>query len=540
MRKLFLFTVALLCAASMWADETEGPWTLMGMNSRAFSRDLETPIYSLSYNQLDGTYWTDAPRFWNDNDGIGYTIDGSSVYRNMLAVFSTYKHEETVDPYTRKRLTWTFQLGSKSAKHHNTVFLYGMPDNHDALKALVVDATSHNDDKSGAEYLVAPPFTNPEQDSNPYFTVSYTSTFDFDNSTGNSQQKKTWYLMLSFVTGSGKAKSDLYEWGSFKHIEASWQTLYYKHITYHANEGEGTMDPQTIENSGNLTANAFTRNGYAFAGWATTSGGSKAYNDGGAITATSDDKGLVDLYAKWNIANYTIAYDLDGGSVSEANPTSYTMETETFTLNNPTREGYIFLGWTGSNGDVPQMEVSIAQGSFGNKTYTANWQFTTVYLIEAIPNPVVHTDACHDAINAALDSYILLSDEQKALMSAADLEKLQAAVTAYDLLEGKGTIRFVDKDDAIIREHVMTLELPEAPTVDGFTFQYWQVVAKNISDDQTIRLQAVYTKNTPTDIDETSFPSGEGRGEASKLIKDGNLYILNDELIYTINGQRIK
>ena len=203
---------------------------------------------------------------------------------------------------------------------------------------------------------------------------------------------------------------------------------------------------------------------------------------------------------------------------------------------------YTFLGWTGSNGDVPQTEVTIPQGSTGNKTYKANWQFTTAYLIDAIPNPVVHTDACHDAIIAAFNSYTGLSNEQKALMSAADLEKLQAAVTAYDLLEGKSIIRFKDKDDAIIREQVMALELPEAPAVDGFTFQYWQVVSKNISDDQTIRLQAVYKSNTPTGIDVTVSPNnGETLdGKGIKLIRNGNVYILTDEFIYTINGQRVK
>ena len=36
------------------------------------------------------------------------------------------------------------------------------------------------------------------------------------------------------------------------------------------------------------------------------------------------------------IHNYTISYDLAGGTVSEDNPTSYTIESENFTLMNPT------------------------------------------------------------------------------------------------------------------------------------------------------------------------------------------------------------
>lgn len=42
---------------------------------------------------------------------------------------------------------------------------------------------------------------------------------------------------------------------------------------------------------------------------------------------------------------YTITYDLDGGVNNPSNPTTYTNRTETFTLEEPTKEGYTFLGW---------------------------------------------------------------------------------------------------------------------------------------------------------------------------------------------------
>ncbi len=44
-----------------------------------------------------------------------------------------------------------------------------------------------------------------------------------------------------------------------------------------------------------LAANAYTKTGYNFAGWATTSSGSKAYNDEAQVTVNSD----LPLYAKW-------------------------------------------------------------------------------------------------------------------------------------------------------------------------------------------------------------------------------------------------
>lgn len=70
---------------------------------------------------------------------------------------------------------------------------------------------------------------------------------------------------------------------------------------------------------------------------------------------------------------YNISYNLDGGSMSEQ-PTSYNVESSTFTLPTPTKTGYTFTGWTGSNGTAPQMTVTVNKGTRGNLNYTANWQ----------------------------------------------------------------------------------------------------------------------------------------------------------------------
>ena len=87
---------------------------------------------------------------------------------------------------------------------------------------------------------------------------------------------------------------------------------------------------------------------------------------GSSVTATNICS-LDDSYA------YSITYNLNEGSVATENPTSYTWETATFTLNNPTKTGYVFNGWTGSNSNTPSTSVTIANHSHGNKSYTANW-----------------------------------------------------------------------------------------------------------------------------------------------------------------------
>ena len=83
------------------------------------------------------------------------------------------------------------------------------------------------------------------------------------------------------------------------------------------------------------------------------------------------------LYAMWTPTSYTIVYTMNGGTSNPSNRENYTIETSTFSLVNPTKTGFTFTGWTGSNGEVPQTSVSIAQGSTGNKSYTANWRANT-------------------------------------------------------------------------------------------------------------------------------------------------------------------
>ena len=83
------------------------------------------------------------------------------------------------------------------------------------------------------------------------------------------------------------------------------------------------------------------------------------------------------ITAQWEIITYYITYNLDGGSVASANPDSYNIETASFTLKNPTKPGYTFIGWTGSNGTTPQTTITIAQGSTKDRTYTANYEIAS-------------------------------------------------------------------------------------------------------------------------------------------------------------------
>jgi len=112
-----------------------------------------------------------------------------------------------------------------------------------------------------------------------------------------------------------------------------------------------------------------TKDGYAFTGWTGTGLSEPTMS----VTVSKGSLGNRTYTATWAQA-YTISYDLTGGSVSVANPTTFTALSSDITLTNPTREGYTFTGWTGTGLSEPTMSVTIAHGSTGNREYTATWR----------------------------------------------------------------------------------------------------------------------------------------------------------------------
>jgi hypothetical protein len=103
-----------------------------------------------------------------------------------------------------------------------------------------------------------------------------------------------------------------------------------------------------------------------------------------------------------------------------------------------------------------------------------------------------------------------------------------------ETIEGDYTINYVDKDSQALYNHVVTLYVPIAPTITGFTFVGWQASGM-LSDG--ITLQAVYQADVPS-----SAPAvyTNPANPAQKLIKNGNVYILTDDKTYTITGQKVK
>lgn len=108
-------------------------------------------------------------------------------------------------------------------------------------------------------------------------------------------------------------------------------------------------------------------------------------NEGRVLSGIVNADGSLVLKLYYNLAEYDINYELDGGQLPEnkKNPTVYTVLSDDIVLVNPVKAGYVFKGWTESGSDILQENVQIPTGSTGDRSFTANWETTDIsYRVE--------------------------------------------------------------------------------------------------------------------------------------------------------------
>ena len=178
-------------------------------------------------------------------------------------------------------------------------------------------------------------------------------------------------------------------------------------ISFDPNSGEGSMADIDVarEQTAALPACAFTREGYDFAGWATSANGDKVYDDQASITPT----GNCTLYALWTPHEYSITYKLDGGALPQGvtNPESYTIETPTIRLNEPVKENFTFDGWY-SDAGFTKSATGIGKGSTEDKTFYAKWSELPVFGPATFTLPAFLTTVEEEAFEGAAMRIVLV------------------------------------------------------------------------------------------------------------------------------------
>ena len=189
------------------------------------------------------------------------------------------------------------------------------------------------------------------------------------------QEFKAWE-----ISGTEYKVGDTYTVSGDTEIKALWENSVITPTTYtvtvsNDGNGTGTATPSTAATGTEITLTAMPKEGYHFKEWQVISGGVTIKNN--KFLMPNDNVEVKAIFEKDAPAptEYTITYDLAGGT-AEGNPDTYTIETRTFTLKNPTKSGYTFTGWSGTGLDGENnMTVTIPTGSTGNRTYTAHWRY---------------------------------------------------------------------------------------------------------------------------------------------------------------------
>ena len=118
---------------------------------------------------------------------------------------------------------------------------------------------------------------------------------------------------------------------------------------------------------------------YIFVGWIYEGDDPKtATKDFTIYQGSTGDKKIV---AVWDFKpmTYYISCRLNGGSYIEKNPYTYVVTDDPFVLNNPVREGYVFIGWREIN------ETSVSEPVL---EYTVNTKGHKNLLLEAVWEPI--------------------------------------------------------------------------------------------------------------------------------------------------------
>ena len=250
------------------------------------------------------------------------------------------------------------------------------------------------------------------------------------------------------------------------------------------------------------------KNGYTFDGWYR---GETKWNFE-RDTVTTD----LTLEARWTAVTYTITYDLNGGSLGNgtSNPAAYTVETEPFSLNNPTKAGYAFAGWTDGDGSVPQETVTIFKGTTGNKTYAAQWTLNApAATLSASVSSAVYGEtitltagASHDA--SGLDyTYTWYKDGSPApiaeetaatlpLSAVADSGSYHVVVTASDDVQSQMSASAAVSVTIVPRAVALSWDYTAPITFDGSAKRVTAAVTNRVGSD-TFALN--YEHNEKTD-----------------------------------------
>lgn len=218
--------------------------------------------------------------------------------------------------------------------------------------------------------------------------------------------------------------------------ETEDKEIIYK-LSFNGNGSNGFMDSIDVLENDNikLPKNKFKKKGYTFIGWSFSKFGKVVYLDEEEIKNLKSDEKEIILYAvfsinkykvifldyndsilyekyqnynskvelpgdptregykflKWDnnitkilketkykalyeVIQYDISYQLNGGFINKILPTTYNIESENIAIVNPLKKGYTFIGWSINNSKNYKINYVLSKGNYGNKNLSAKYK----------------------------------------------------------------------------------------------------------------------------------------------------------------------
>ena len=263
-------------------------------------------------------------------------------------------------------------------------------------------------------------------------------------------------------------------------------------VTLHTNGG-------TI-NSGNVTEYTYgvgatlptdvTRTGYTFKGWYDNENltGSPVTAIGGAETGNKE------YWAKWEINQYTITFDTNGGS--EIAPITQDYGTEITAPDNPTRKGYTFKGWDKEIPETMPADNITVKAQWGINQYTITFDTNGGSEIASITQDYGTKITAPDNPTRKGYTFKGWDKEIPETMPAENITvKAQWEINQY-------TITFDTNGGSeiapITQDYGTKITAPANPTRKGYTFKGWDKEIPKTMPAENITVKAQWEINQYT------------------------------------------
>ena len=456
------------------------------------------------------------------------TLDGNGgTYRRTT--YTWWGPQTTYEPTTTKTVTYNRAYGTMEEPEREGYTFAGWNTNKDGSGETITSQTIVSKLEDHTIYAQWTPeeytltldgnggtYTVVHQDQGWYWWQTYetqepttTKTVTYDSAYGTLEEpKRTGYTFAGWNTkqdGSGNTVTaeTIVKTAGNHTIYAQWTPEEYT-LTLDGNGGtyrrttytwwgpQTTYEPTTTKtityNSAYGTMEEPEREGYTFAGWNTKQNGT-----GETITSATIVNRLENhtIYAQWQINQYTITFDSNGGSAVA--PITQDYGTTITAPADPTREGYTFTGWSE---EIPSTMPA------ESITVTAQWrinQYTITFDSNGGSTVAPITQDYGTTITAPADptregyTFAGWSEEIPATMPATD-----KTITASWTINSY-TITFDSNGGSavapITQDYGTTITAPADPTREGYTFAGWseEIPATMPATDKT--LTANWTKN---------------------------------------------